>query len=105
MHTQFIDRYCTQWPDDKLLPGFKDVFTSYIDRLQKLSYELLSLVAEALGLAPNSFAHFFEADGNEDRAKIVKDAFAGSNLHFVYGDLDAVDVIEKAAAEADIVIR
>lgn len=45
---------------------------NYVDRLQKLSYELLSLVAEALGLAPNAFNHFFEAGGNEDRAKIVK---------------------------------
>lgn len=48
------------------------MFINYIDRLQKLSYQLLSLVAEALELPPNSFAHFFEEDGNEDRAKIVK---------------------------------
>ena len=34
--------------------------------------QLLSLVAEALGLAPDAFSHFFEAGGNEDRAKIVK---------------------------------
>ena len=61
-----------QWPEESLLPGFRDAFTRYIDALQKLSYQLLSLVAEALGLAPDAFAHFFEAGGNEDRAKIVK---------------------------------
>lgn len=40
---------------------------------------------------------------NEDRAKVVKEKYP--NVKFVYGNLDASDVIEKAAAEADIVIR
>ncbi|EKM54780.1 uncharacterized protein PHACADRAFT_258873 [Phanerochaete carnosa HHB-10118-sp] len=62
----------SQWPEEHLLPGFRAAFASYIDGLQKLSYRLLSLVAEALELPPDAFAHFFEQDGNEDRAKIVK---------------------------------
>ncbi len=35
----------------------------------------------------------------------MQETYPGSNVHYVYGDLDAADVIEKAAAEADIVIR
>ncbi|GJE92847.1 clavaminate synthase-like protein [Phanerochaete sordida] len=62
----------SQWPDAALLPGFRAAFTSYVLRMQQLSHALLALVAEALQLAPDAFKHFFEADGNEDRAKIVK---------------------------------
>jgi isopenicillin N synthase-like dioxygenase len=54
------------------LPGFKATFVRYISTLQKLSNDLLSLVAEALELPPNAFSRFFETGGNQDRAKIVK---------------------------------
>ncbi|CAN8101344.1 unnamed protein product [Discula destructiva] len=40
---------------------------------------------------------------NEERAKPVKAKYP--NVKFVYGDLNASDVIEKAAADADIVIH
>ncbi len=40
-----------------------------------------------------------------ERAKLVQEQYSGSNIHFVYGNLDSSDVIEKAAAEADIVLR
>lgn len=40
---------------------------------------------------------------NESRAEPVKAKYPEAK--FVYGDLSASDVIEKAAAEADIVIR
>ncbi|KAH8899201.1 NAD(P)-binding protein [Thozetella sp. PMI_491] len=40
-----------------------------------------------------------------ERAKVVQGSYPGSNVHFVYGTLDSADVIEKAAAEADIVIH
>lgn len=40
--------------------------------MQKLSREILSLVAEALQLPTDAFARFFEPEGNQDRSKIVK---------------------------------
>ena len=40
---------------------------------------------------------------NEERAKPIAEKF--TDVNFVYGDLDSVDVIEKAASEADVVIR
>lgn len=40
---------------------------------------------------------------SEDKAKLVGAQYP--NAKFVYGTLDDSDVIEKAAAEADIVIR
>ncbi|EKM54798.1 uncharacterized protein PHACADRAFT_258905, partial [Phanerochaete carnosa HHB-10118-sp] len=56
----------SQWPDESLLPGFRDTFVEYAQRLQKLSGELLGLIAEALELPPNAFARFFEPEGNQD---------------------------------------
>lgn len=40
---------------------------------------------------------------NEDRARPVQDKYPAAKI--VYGSLADVDVIEKAAAEADVVIR
>jgi nucleoside-diphosphate-sugar epimerase len=40
---------------------------------------------------------------NEERAKPVKEHYP--DVKFAYGNLDDAEVIEKAAAEADIVIR
>jgi len=40
---------------------------------------------------------------NEERAKPIAEKF--TDVKFVYGDLDSVGVIEKAASEADVVVR
>jgi nucleoside-diphosphate-sugar epimerase len=40
---------------------------------------------------------------NQDRAKIIAEKFP--DVKFVYGDLNSVDVIEKAASEADVVVH
>jgi isopenicillin N synthase-like dioxygenase len=61
-----------QWPDETLLPGFKETFSTYVEQTQKLSNELLSVVAEALHMPPDAFSRFIEEGGNQDRAKIVK---------------------------------
>lgn len=43
---------------------------------------------------------------NEERGKLFLDKYpAKDNIHLVYGSLDSEDVIEKAAADADIVVR
>lgn len=40
---------------------------------------------------------------DENRAKPIKDEYP--NAKFIYGTLNDADVVEKAAAEADVVIR
>lgn len=40
---------------------------------------------------------------NEERGKPIKEAYPKSK--FVYGSLDDADVVQKAAAEADVVVR
>lgn len=40
---------------------------------------------------------------DENRAKPIKDNFP--KTHFIYGGLSDADVVQKAVAEADIVIR
>jgi N-acetyl-gamma-glutamylphosphate reductase len=40
---------------------------------------------------------------NEEKAKLVSGQYP--KAHFVYGNLDDSEVIEKAAAAADIVVR
>jgi len=62
----------SQWPKEELLPGFKDTFSHYVEETQKLSNELLLIVAEALHLPTDAFSRFVEEGGNQDRAKIVK---------------------------------
>lgn len=43
---------------------------------------------------------------NEERGKLFLDKYPPrDNIHLVYGSLDSEDVIEKAAADADIVVR
>ena len=54
------------------MPGFRATFSRYVERMQKLSQELLSLAGEALQLPPNAFSRFVEPGGNQDRVKIVK---------------------------------
>ncbi|KIP09459.1 hypothetical protein PHLGIDRAFT_102892 [Phlebiopsis gigantea 11061_1 CR5-6] len=62
----------SQWPDEALLPNFKATFKRYVDSLQRLSQELLSLAGEALQLPQGAFSRFVEPGGNQDRVKIVK---------------------------------
>lgn len=43
---------------------------------------------------------------NEARGKLFYEKYPPKeNIHLVYGSLDSVDVIEKAAAEVDVVVR
>lgn len=52
----------TQWPKETELPGFKETVLRYLDQVQKLSYEFISLIAEALGLQPDGLARFYDTD-------------------------------------------
>ncbi|KAG8747817.1 hypothetical protein FRC10_011262 [Ceratobasidium sp. 414] len=51
----------SQWPSETDLPGFYARYSEYLSQVESLSFEFISLLAEALGLPPNSFDRFFDA--------------------------------------------
>ncbi len=53
------------------MPGFKTAFVKYLAAVESLSYKFVRLVAEALGLAPDGLARFFESrERMQHRAKV-----------------------------------
>ncbi|KII92963.1 hypothetical protein PLICRDRAFT_172985 [Plicaturopsis crispa FD-325 SS-3] len=63
----------SQWPDEALLPGFKDTMLRYLAQVQELSYKFISLLAEAFGLPEDALNGFYDADDlMQHRAKIVR---------------------------------
>jgi len=62
-----------QWPDEKLIPGFKEVLERYLDQVQELSYKFSSLIAESFGLGSDGLSQFYETpELMQHRAKIVQ---------------------------------
>ncbi|KAJ2913142.1 hypothetical protein MD484_g7277, partial [Candolleomyces efflorescens] len=62
-----------QWPDEDLIPGFRQTFETYLEQVQELSYTFSSLISEALGLGPDGLAKFYDEDRlMQHRSKIVK---------------------------------
>lgn len=60
-----------QWPDENLLPGFRQTFEAYIDQMGPVSIHFVSLIAQALGLEADAFAHLFEAQ-QQHKLKVVR---------------------------------
>ncbi|TVY29962.1 putative 2-oxoglutarate-dependent dioxygenase [Lachnellula hyalina] len=61
----------TQWPSASYMPNFKPVFSEYITQMGAISIFFTSLIAEAIGLKPNAFNKYFDAD-QQHKLKIVK---------------------------------
>jgi isopenicillin N synthase-like dioxygenase len=62
-----------KWPDEELIPGFRDVLERYLVQVEDLSYKLISLIAEAFGLGPDGLAQFYDIQSlMQHRAKIVQ---------------------------------
>ena len=62
-----------KWPDEKLIPGFRDVLERYLVQVEDLSYKFTSLLAEAFGLGPDGLAQFYDIPPlMQHRAKIVQ---------------------------------
>lgn len=62
-----------KWPDEELIPGFRDVLEQYLHQVEALSYKLSSLIAEAFGLGPDGLAQFYDIPSlMQHRAKIVQ---------------------------------
>ncbi|GJJ06756.1 hypothetical protein Clacol_000952 [Clathrus columnatus] len=66
----------SQWPDDKLIPGFRQTVETYINQVGELSFKFVSLTAEALGLPPNGLDKFYDniptVANIQQRCKLVK---------------------------------
>lgn len=63
----------SQWPDEDLIPGFRDVLERYLVEVEDLGYKFSSLIAEAFGLGPEGLAPFYDIPPlMQHRAKIVQ---------------------------------
>ncbi|KAG5357937.1 1-aminocyclopropane-1-carboxylate oxidase-like protein 8 [Yarrowia sp. B02] len=60
-----------QWPDESLIPGFREAFEAYIDQMGPVSINFVSLIAQALGLEADAFAHLFE-EKQQHKLKVVR---------------------------------
>lgn len=60
-----------QWPDEALIPGFREAFEAYIDQMGPVSIHFVSLIAQALGLEADAFAHLFETH-QQHKLKVVR---------------------------------
>jgi len=70
-HTSELE---TQWPPEGALPGFRETFTRYIQQVEDLSFQVIQLFAESLGLPANAFDGFYDTPKGamQHRSKIVK---------------------------------
>jgi isopenicillin N synthase-like dioxygenase len=59
------------WPDPEALPGFREVYEEYMKLMGDMSMKFIRLCAEAIGLEPNAFDHFFD-EAQQHKLKIVK---------------------------------
>ncbi|PKS08234.1 hypothetical protein jhhlp_005176 [Lomentospora prolificans] len=60
-----------QWPAEAVIPGFRETFTDYMNRMGKISIEFTSLIAEAIELPADAFNKYFDKD-QQHKLKIVK---------------------------------
>lgn len=61
----------SQWPSNDILPGFRQIFTTYHNEVTALSYRFVHLVAEALELSPKAFDSLFQGNP-QHRVKVVR---------------------------------
>ncbi|TCD64837.1 hypothetical protein EIP91_003585 [Steccherinum ochraceum] len=63
----------SQWPDEALVPGFKETFLRYLAQVEQLSFDFSRLIEEAFELPPRALDRFFGSPRNlQHRAKVVK---------------------------------
>ncbi|KAL0264555.1 hypothetical protein SLS55_000505 [Diplodia seriata] len=60
-----------QWPSSQYLPRFRPVFEEYMHAMSGISTFFTSLIAEAIGLPPDAFDRFFDAD-QQHKLKVIK---------------------------------
>jgi isopenicillin N synthase-like dioxygenase len=64
------------WPKEELLPHFREIIEEYMTLMAGVAAKFTKLVAEAIGLPPDSFDKFFEPKEGpwkqQHKLKIVK---------------------------------
>ena len=61
---------CFQWPNQELIPGFRETMETYLIGVHNAGVQLMSLIAEALQLPSDAFAKFYYSlDEIQSRAK------------------------------------
>ncbi|KAJ1834891.1 hypothetical protein IWW55_000012 [Coemansia sp. RSA 2706] len=60
------------WPAEDKLPGFRHAVLEYVDRARELAELLTRLVAESLGLPPNTLLENYVVPGQQHRGKLIK---------------------------------
>jgi len=62
-----------QWPEESLLPGFRDNHEKYMAQVSSLATDFIRLFAEALGLPSDGLDKFYDTDRNmQHRTKLVQ---------------------------------
>ncbi|KAF5365053.1 hypothetical protein D9758_010999 [Tetrapyrgos nigripes] len=49
------------YPDEQLIPGFRNTFETYLTQISTLANEFIRLMSEALGLPPDGLARFYDS--------------------------------------------
>ncbi|KAG7094433.1 hypothetical protein E1B28_008032 [Marasmius oreades] len=61
-----------KYPDESVLPGFRDAIINYQSEVTKLGNRLIKYISEALGLGPDGLAKFYDVQEKmQHRGKIV----------------------------------
>lgn len=59
------------WPDENAIPGFRECYEDYMQRMGEMSMRFIRLCAEAIELEPTAFDRFFD-EAQQHKLKIVK---------------------------------
>ncbi|KAF5365049.1 hypothetical protein D9758_010995 [Tetrapyrgos nigripes] len=63
----------SQYPDEQLIPGFRNTFEAYLNQVSTLANEFIRLMSEALGLPTDGLARFYDSkDKMQSLCKIVQ---------------------------------
>lgn len=91
-----------KWPEEDVLPGFEETTSRYVQQLESLSQEFITLFTEAFELPPDALADYAaDPDGKlQHRVKIVKyparkegDSDQGVGPHFDGGFFTFVSAV------------
>ncbi|KAF8625326.1 hypothetical protein AX15_005456 [Amanita polypyramis BW_CC] len=97
-----------QWPEEHLLPGYRDAMNSYFDQVTQLAHDLKSLIAEALGLPPDEFDRLYDKPSlTQHNAKVSKYPAVGGQIQGVGPHYDAgfVTVLLQASPHKGLQVQ
>ncbi|KAF9526905.1 hypothetical protein CPB83DRAFT_857177 [Crepidotus variabilis] len=98
-----------QWPEEKLIPGFREDYGRYLKQVEDLSLKFSSLMAEALGLGPDGLTKFYDPpELMQHRTKILKyPAADGSNIQGVgpHYDIGFLTILLQASGQTGLQVQ